>query len=81
MDNDCRNVYYIGDGYSDLIAMRYVHNNGGKAVFVHQPDQNDELYQQNQKVYMKLNEEGIIDWRCTADYRKDSALWNILQRN
>ncbi len=81
MDNDCRNVYYIGDGYSDLIAMRYVHNNGGKAVFVHQPDQNDELYQQNQNVYMKLNEEGIIDWRCTADYRKDSALWSILQRN
>jgi len=31
--NDCSNVYYIVDGYSDVFAMRFVHNNGGKSHF------------------------------------------------
>ncbi len=31
--NDCRNVNFIGDGYSDASAMRFVHNNGGKIHF------------------------------------------------
>ena len=32
-ENDCHNVNYIGDAYSDAMAMRFVHNNGGKAIF------------------------------------------------
>ena len=79
-ENDCHNVYYIGDGYSDLIAMKFVHNNGGKAIFVYQPNQDDALYHQSQKVYEKLNADGIIDFCCIADYRKGSTLFNILQR-
>ena len=78
--NDCRDVYYIGDGYSDLIAMKFVHNNGGKAVFVYQPNQDDELFRQNKKVYEKLNADGIIDYCCTADYRKGSDLSKCLNR-
>ncbi len=78
--NDCRNVYYIGDGFSDLPAMQFVHNNGGKAVFVHQLSQDDELYDNNNKIYQTLNEDGIIDFYCIADYRNGSALSNILLR-
>lgn len=79
-EEDCRNVYYIGDGYSDLIAMKFVHNNGGKAVFVHQQNQKDELHQQNQEIFQKLNNDGIIDFCCIADYRKGSKFYNVLQR-
>lgn len=78
--NDCRNVYYIGDGYSDAIAMKFVHNNGGKSVFVHQPNQDDELYHYTNEVYETLNAKGMIDFCCIADYRNDSILLNVLQR-
>lgn len=79
-ENDCRNVYYIGDGYSDATAMRFVHNNGGKAIFVHQPNENDDLYNYNKKIYETLNADGMIDFRCVADYRSGSTLSNILER-
>ena len=79
-ENNCQNVYYIGDGYSDLIAMKFVHNNGGKAIFVYQPSQNDELYQHNKKVFEELNTDGIIDFCYTADYRNGSELSKFLER-
>lgn len=79
-EKDCRNVYYIGDGYSDAVAMRFVHNYGGKAVFVHQPNKNDKFYQYNNKIYETLNKDGMIDFCCVADYTDNSILSNILQR-
>lgn len=79
-ENDCRNVYYIGDGYSDAIAMKFVHNNGGKAIFVHQSSQDDEFYDYNNKIYQTLNADGMVDFCCIADYRTGSILSNILQR-
>lgn len=79
-NNDCHNVYYIGDGYSDALAMKFVHNNGGKAIFVHQPNKNDELYNHNNKIYETLNADKIVDFCCIADYRKDTMLSNILKR-
>lgn len=78
--NDCRNVYYIGDGYSDATAMRFVHSNGGKAVFVHQSNQDDKFYDYNNKIYQTLNADGMVDLCCVADYRNGSILSNILQR-
>lgn len=77
---DCRNVYYVGDGYSDAPAMRFVHNNGGKAIFVYQPHKDDAYYDYNNKIYQALNSEGIVDFACIADYSKGSILENILQR-
>lgn len=79
-EEDCRNVYLIGDGATDAAAMRYVHNNGGKAIFVYQPNQEDALYRENQKIYERLNADGMIDFCCVADYREGSELSNILQR-
>ena len=79
-ENDCHNVYYIGDGYSDAAAMKFVHDNGGKAIFVHQPDENDGLAEHNRRIYNALNADGIVDYTCVADYRVDSQLSNILRR-
>lgn len=79
-ENDCNNVYYIGDGYSDEIAMRFVHNNGGKAIFVHQPVKNDEFDNYNDKVYETLNIDGMIDYCCIANYQDNSILSDILKR-
>lgn len=79
-ENDCNNVNYIGDGYSDAIAMRFVHNNGGKAIFVHQPNKDDEYYDHNNEIYQKLNEDGMIDFCCVADYTNNSILSNVLNK-
>lgn len=68
------------DDKKDAAAMRYVHNNGGKAIFVYQPNQEDALYRENQKIYERLNADGMIDFCCVADYREGSELSNILQR-
>lgn len=76
--NDCHNVYYIGDGYSDMEAMRYVHNNGGKAVFVFH-ELADDLFLYNNEIYKSLKKEGIIDFYCLADFRIGGRLANILQ--
>ena len=77
---DCKDVYYIGDGYSDKSAMEYIHNNGGKAIFVYPQNKEDELYQHNNQVYKELNKNGIIDFACVSDYRNKSSLYNILER-
>ena len=80
-ENDCENVCYVGDGYSDAAAMRFVHNRGGKAIFVYQPNQKDDLYYEyNQKIYEMLNENGMVDFFVVADFRKDSALYKILEK-
>ena len=65
---------------SDAIAMRFIHNNGGKAIFVYQPNQDDGLFHKNNKVYETLNADGIIDFGYTADYRKGRNLFELLQR-
>lgn len=78
--NDCENVSFVGDGASDIDAFRFIHNNGGKAVFVHQPIGNeDEWHEQLNMLYQELNKEGVIDFKCVADYRIGSELTGILQ--
>ncbi|MCI8964843.1 MAG: haloacid dehalogenase-like hydrolase [Clostridia bacterium] len=79
-ENNCQNVYFIGDGYSDAPSMRFVHDNGGKAVFVHQENQYDKLFDESNRVYETLNSDGIVDFCCIADYRNNSRLSRILLR-
>lgn len=60
--------------------MRFIHNNGGKTIFVHQPNKDDKFNDYNNKIYQTLNADGIVDFYCSADYRNGSMLFNILQR-
>lgn len=79
--NDCRDVYYIGDGYSDMPAMRYVHDRGGRAIFVYVSRQGDQLAEQHNKmVYEALSRDGVVDCGMVADYRYSSDLSNLLLR-
>lgn len=78
-ENDCQNVNYIGDGYSDAVAMEFVHKHGGKAIFVYPPNQNDKYYDHNNRIYQTLNADGIIDFYCVADYNRESELFEILR--
>lgn len=78
-ENDCRNVNYIGDGYSDAMAMRFVHNHGGKAIFVQPSNKQDKFYEHNNRIYQTLNADGMVDFCCIANYTEGSMLFNILQ--
>lgn len=69
-EDECENVYYIGDGDTDVPAMKYIHEHGGSAIFVHQPG--------NDPTQHRLANEQSIDYRCVADYTEGSALWQIL---
>lgn len=71
-DTECENVFYIGDGDTDVPAMKYIHERGGSAVFVYQPGEDPSEH--------RLANEEAIDYRCVADYTEGSTLWQILNR-
>ena len=65
LETDCKNVVYIGDGLTDKFAMEYIHNNGGKTIFVHHG---------NLDIYNEVNKNGIVDYCLEADYRENSDI-------
>ena len=79
-ENDCSNVFYVGDGYFDALAMEYVHNNGGKAIFVYQPTKDGKMDDDTKKIYETINANNIVDYCCVADYTAGSELYNILEK-
>ena len=80
VDEDCRGVIFVGDGYSDADSLRYVHEHGGISIFVHQPNNDDFYFEHNRQVYEILNKDGMIDYNLLADYRSDTPLGKILRR-
>ena len=80
VEDDCRGVAFIGDGYSDADSLKFVHEHGGISIFVHQPDTNDFYYEHNRQVYENLNKNGMIDYNLLADYRMDTPLGKVLRR-
>ena len=79
-NNDCRNVFYVGDGFYDMDALKFVHDNGGKAIFVYQPNSDGSMSYETRKIYEAINIDNIIDFCCVADYSNGSMLYNILNR-
>ena len=59
-------VVYIGDGLTDKYAFSYIHNNGGKTIFINDKD--------NDNLYLELNKDNIIDYRFNRDYSIDSDI-------
>lgn len=78
-NHNCENVTYIGDGYSDAESMRFVHEHGGKAIFVHQPDNNDKFAEEhNRKIFQMLVDDGVVDYSFVADYSAGTDLYKAL---
>lgn len=64
--DDCSNIIYIGDGFTDLYAMEYVKKNNGTTIFV---------YQQNDiKAMHSIKEKEIVSLYTLADYSQNSEL-------
>jgi len=69
--DDCTNTVYIGDGLTDRYAMEFVHENGGKTIFVHQPGASMDVYNQ-------LNQINIVDYCFEANYNTDKDVFKTL---
>lgn len=66
-------VVYFGDGLTDGFAFEYVHDIGGKNVFVASNERSHTNYQ-------KLNVNGIIDNYFDANFDLNSQISNYIQR-
>ena len=71
-ENDCSNVIYIGDGLTDLYAMEFVRNNGGKSIFVYLDEDSDS--------YKSAQDVQVVDYFVKADYRENGE-FSILFEN
>lgn len=71
-ETDCRNVIYIGDGFTDHYAMEYVKRNGGTSIFVYRDKDNDDL--------KRLEEEKVISYSTYADFSNNSDLSNYIKK-
>lgn len=69
--DDCHNIIYIGDGFTDYYAMEYVKNNGGTSIFVYQDEKNSDM--------KRLKEKDVISFATYADFSPNSELMNYVK--
>ncbi|MBQ3414790.1 MAG: haloacid dehalogenase-like hydrolase [Clostridia bacterium] len=71
-NNETNQIIYFGDGLTDKFAFEYVHNIGGKNVFIASNKKSMDNFQ-------KLNVNGIIDEYFEADFGIDSKINEYIQ--
>lgn len=69
--DDCQNIIYIGDGFTDYYAMEYVKRNGGTTIFVYRNKNNQDL--------KRLKDENVISFSTYADFSCDSQLSKFIK--
>lgn len=67
-----KNIIYIGDGFTDRYAFRYVHELGGKTIYLSNNKETDENY-------LALKKIGIIDECFSPDYSENTDLYQYIQ--
>ena len=71
-ETDRSNIIYIGDGFTDYYAMKYVKNNGGITVFVYQD--------YNNKDALAMKEKGVVSFSTLADFSINSELNSFISK-
>lgn len=73
IDNeDCSNIIYIGDGFTDYYAMKYVKEHGGTSIFVYQD--------LNSKDMKSIKEENVVDLYTKTDFSSNGELNNYVRK-
>lgn len=67
--DDCSGIVYIGDGFSDLHAMEFIREHGGRNILVY--------LDINSKDVARMREAGVVDYFAPADFGRGGELWNI----
>ena len=69
-DDNCYDLIYIGDGLTDLDAMKFVKDHGGITIFVYKNLEDVNLDE--------IKNNSIVDYCFKADYSKNSELSNFI---
>lgn len=73
IDNeDCSSIIYIGDGFTDYYAMKYIKEHGGTSIFVYKD--------LNSKDMLSIKKENIVDFFTKADFSQNSKLCNYIKK-
>jgi len=73
IDNeDCSNIIYIGDGFTDYYAMKYIKEHGGTSIFVYK--------NLDSKDMQSIKEKDVIDFYTKADFSQNSELYNYVKK-
>lgn len=70
--HSCKDIIYIGDGFTDYYAMEYVKNNGGNVIFVYNDEHNKDM--------AAMKEKQVVDLFTEADFSHDSELNQYVRR-
>lgn len=73
IDNESTsNIIYIGDGFTDYYAMKYIKEHGGTSIFVYQD--------LNSKDMQLLEKENVINFYTKADFSQNGELYNYVKK-
>lgn len=80
---DFSGIVYVGDGSTDLVAMRHIKARGGSTMLVHLPSDSTEMQEAQATGLLNLREldrqaRGIADFYVLADFTSDSEAWQCL---
>lgn len=73
IDNkDCSDIIYIGDGFTDYYAMKYIKEHGGTSIFVYRD--------LNSKDMQSIKEKNVVDFYTKADFSQNGELYNYVKK-
>ncbi len=72
-------MIYLGDGETDIPAMKTVSLNGGKSIAVYNPDQKTKAGKKAKKITQELVSQGRANFVAAADYSEGSQLFRVIQ--
>lgn len=74
-----KRMIYIGDGETDVPAMKVVKTQQGKAIAVYHPEGRTKIGQKSKKAVQQLIKDNRADFIAPADYTEGSPLFKIIQ--
>lgn len=72
-------MIYLGDGETDIPAMKMINFQGGKSIAVYNPDTKTKAGKKAKKITQELVAQGRANYVAPANYSEGSSLYKILQ--
>ncbi len=72
-------MIYLGDGETDIPAMKMINFQGGKSIAVYNPDTKTKSGKKAKKTTQELVSQGRANYVAPADYSEGSSLYKIIQ--
>lgn len=72
-------MIYLGDGETDIPAMKMINFQGGKSIAVYNPDTKTKAGKKAKKITQELVSQGRANYVAPADYSEGSSLYKIIQ--